>query len=45
MLRTDAAYGLAVLLREIAKKVPVYSFSDNLVGGAGAVSLKSTYQP
>jgi 60 kDa SS-A/Ro ribonucleoprotein len=27
----DAAYGLAVLLREIAEKVAVYSFSDNLV--------------
>jgi hypothetical protein len=31
MQRTDAAYGLAVLLREIAGKVAVYSFSDNLV--------------
>src|ERR1700684_841813 len=31
MQRTDAAYGLAVLLREIAEKVVVYSFSDNLV--------------
>jgi TROVE domain-containing protein len=31
MERTDAAYGLAVLLREIAEKVVVYSFSDNLV--------------
>jgi 60 kDa SS-A/Ro ribonucleoprotein len=31
MLRTDAAYGLAVLLREIAGKVAVYSFSDDLV--------------
>jgi 60 kDa SS-A/Ro ribonucleoprotein len=31
MQRTDAAYGLAVLLREIAEKVAVYSFSDNLV--------------
>jgi 60 kDa SS-A/Ro ribonucleoprotein len=31
MQRTDAAYGLAVLLREIAQKVAVYSFSDNLV--------------
>jgi hypothetical protein len=28
MLRTDAAYGLAVLLREIAEKVTVYTFSD-----------------
>jgi hypothetical protein len=31
MQRTDAAYGLAVLLREIAEKVAVYSCSDNLV--------------
>jgi 60 kDa SS-A/Ro ribonucleoprotein len=31
MQRTDAAYGLAVLMREIAEKVAVYSFSDNLV--------------
>lgn len=31
MLRTDAAYGLAILLREIASKVSVYSFSNNLV--------------
>jgi hypothetical protein len=31
MLRTDAAYGLAVLLREIGEKVSVFSFSDNLV--------------
>src|SRR5436853_1786568 len=30
MQRTDAAYGLAVLLREIAEKVAVYSFSDGL---------------
>jgi len=29
MLRTDAAYGLAVLLREIAEKVSVYTFSDS----------------
>jgi hypothetical protein len=29
MLRTDAAYGLAVLLREIAEKVSVYTFSDD----------------
>jgi 60 kDa SS-A/Ro ribonucleoprotein len=28
MLRTDAAYGLAVLLREVAEKVVVYTFSD-----------------
>ena len=31
MQRTDAAYGLAVLLREIGGKVAVFSFSDNLV--------------
>jgi len=31
MQRTDAAYGLAVLLREIGEKVTVFSFSDNLV--------------
>ena len=31
MLRTDAAYGLAILLREIAEKVTVYTFSDRLV--------------
>src|SRR6266478_1706036 len=31
MQRTDAAYGLAVLLREIAEKVAVYSFSNALV--------------
>ncbi|AEU34422.1 TROVE domain-containing protein [Granulicella mallensis] len=31
MLRTDAAYGLAVLLREIAEKVSVYTFSVGAV--------------
>jgi 60 kDa SS-A/Ro ribonucleoprotein len=31
MQRTDAAYGLAVLLREIGEKAAVYSFSDDLV--------------
>ena len=30
MQRTDAAYGLAVLLREIGEKVAVYSFSDRI---------------
>jgi 60 kDa SS-A/Ro ribonucleoprotein len=30
MLRTDAAYGLAVLLREICESVSVYSFSNEL---------------
>jgi hypothetical protein len=29
-LRTDAAYGLTVLLREIADKVSVYTFSNEL---------------
>jgi 60 kDa SS-A/Ro ribonucleoprotein len=31
MRRNDAAYGLVVLLREIAEKVSIYSFSDELV--------------
>jgi 60 kDa SS-A/Ro ribonucleoprotein len=31
MQRTDAAYGLAVLLREVGEKVSVFSFSDVLV--------------
>ena len=31
MKRTDAAYGLAVLLREIGERVSVFSFSDHLV--------------
>jgi 60 kDa SS-A/Ro ribonucleoprotein len=30
MMRTDAAYGLAVLLREIADEVILYTFSDTL---------------
>jgi 60 kDa SS-A/Ro ribonucleoprotein len=30
MLRTDAAYGLAILLREICEKAIVYSFSEKL---------------
>jgi len=29
MQRTDAAYGLAILLREIAEKVTIYTFSDS----------------
>jgi hypothetical protein len=29
MRRTDAAYGLAILLREIAEKVAIYTFSDH----------------
>jgi 60 kDa SS-A/Ro ribonucleoprotein len=31
MQRTDAAYGLAVLLREVGEQVAVFSFSDTLV--------------
>ncbi len=31
MQRTDAAYGLAVLLREVAEEVAVFSFSDELI--------------
>ena len=31
MQRTDAAYGLAVLLREVGREVAVFSFSDSLV--------------
>lgn len=31
MLRTDAAYGLAVLLREICKKATVFTFSNELI--------------
>jgi Mg-chelatase subunit ChlD len=31
MQRIDAAYGLAILLREVAEELSVYSFSDRLV--------------
>ena len=31
MLRTDAAYGLAVLLREVAEKISIYTFSNDAV--------------
>ena len=31
MLRTDAAYGLAILLRELAERASIYSFSNKLV--------------
>jgi hypothetical protein len=31
MLRTDAAYGLAILLTEVAEKVSIYTFSDAAV--------------
>jgi hypothetical protein len=30
MLRTDAAYGVAVLLRELADEVEIYTFSNEL---------------
>ena len=36
MRRTDAAYGLAILLREIAEKVTIYTFSDRCKAGAVA---------
>ena len=32
MRRTDAAYGLAILLREIAEKVTIFTFSDRASG-------------
>ena len=31
MIRTDAAYGLAILARELCENIQVYSFSNNLV--------------
>jgi 60 kDa SS-A/Ro ribonucleoprotein len=31
MLRTDAAYGLAILLREVCEKASVFTFSNDLV--------------
>lgn len=31
MLRLDAAYGLAILIRELAQDAAIYSFSDNVV--------------
>ena len=33
MRRTDAAYGLAILLREIAEKATIYTFSDDSQAG------------
>ena len=36
MRRTDAAYGLAILLREIAEKVSIFSFSDQALARAFA---------
>ena len=41
MLRTDAAYGLAVLLREIAEKVSVYTFSDAREAGSAAARFRT----
>jgi len=31
MTRTDAAYGLAILLRELAERVTIYTFSSQVV--------------
>ena len=47
MLRTDAAYGLAVLLREIAEKVSVYTFSDTLkrVPSRRGFALRDAMEP
>ena len=42
MRRTDAAYGLAILLREIAEKVTIYTFSDQakLVAARRGMALR-----
>jgi 60 kDa SS-A/Ro ribonucleoprotein len=42
MRRTDAAYGLAILLREIGEKVTVYTFSDEakLVAARRGMALR-----
>jgi hypothetical protein len=42
MRRSDAAYGLAILLREIAEKVSIYTFSDHaqLVPSRRGVALR-----
>jgi hypothetical protein len=42
MRRTDAAYGLAILLREIAEKVTIYTFSDQakLVASRRGMALR-----
>ena len=42
MRRTDAAYGLAILLREIAEKVTIYTFSNDarLVPSRRGMSLR-----
>jgi Mg-chelatase subunit ChlD len=46
MRRTDAAYGLAILLREIAEKVTIYTFSDQakLVAGRRGMALRDALE-
>jgi 60 kDa SS-A/Ro ribonucleoprotein len=46
MRRTDAAYGLAILLREIAEKVTIYTFSDEakLVAGRRGMALRDALE-
>jgi hypothetical protein len=46
MLRTDAAYGLAVLLREIAGKVSIFTFSNdaNLVPPRRGFALRDAME-
>ena len=46
MRRTDAAYGLAILLREIAEKVTLYTFSDHakLVPPRRGMSLRDALE-
>jgi 60 kDa SS-A/Ro ribonucleoprotein len=46
MRRTDAAYGLAILLREIAEKVTIYTFSDQakLIPGRRGMALRDALE-
>jgi len=46
MRRTDAAYGLAILLREIAEKVTIYTFSDHasLVAARRGMALRDALE-
>jgi len=46
MRRTDAAYGLAILLREIAEKVTIYTFSDHtkLVASRRGMALRDALE-
>jgi hypothetical protein len=46
MRRTDAAYGLAILLRELAGKVTIYSFSDDakLVASRRGMALRDALE-